>query len=309
MKIAFCFPGQGSQDVGMGRAMAEAVPGGPGGLRRGVRGRRLRRREALLRGFARGADAHRVAAAGARRHLDRLPARGEDARDQARLRDRPLGRRVLGARRRAARSAPARLSRSCGSGARRWPRPRARRPGAMAAVLGLDDAVVEELCLAIEGVWPANYNCPGQVVVSGENAAVDRLLEEAAARGARKTREAAGERRLPQPARRPRGRAAQADAHEGLLAEPVAAVHVHGDRASRGRAAHGRTCSSSSSRRPVKLTQAVRGLVKDGVGMFVEIGPGQVLSGLLRRCDRSLRTVSVDDPESLRKLQEQLSAA
>ena len=59
-------------------------------------------------------------------------------------------------------------------------------PGAMAAVLGLDDAVVEELCLSIDGVWPANYNCPGQVVVSGENAAVDRLIE-AAARGARKT--------------------------------------------------------------------------------------------------------------------------
>ena len=50
-------------------------------------------------------------------------------------------------------------------------------------------------------------------------------------------------------------------------------------------------------------------LVRDGVGTFVEIGPGQVLSGLLRRCDRSLRTISVGDPESLRKLQEQVSAA
>ena len=56
-------------------------------------------------------------------------------------------------------------------------------PGAMAAVLGLDDAVVEELCSSIDGVWPANYNCPGQVVVSGENAAVDRLIEEAAGAG------------------------------------------------------------------------------------------------------------------------------
>jgi [acyl-carrier-protein] S-malonyltransferase len=53
----------------------------------------------------------------------------------------------------------------------------------------------------------------------------------------------------------------------------------------------------------------VRGLVQQGAGMFVEIGPGQVLSGLIRRCDRSLRTISVGDPESLRKLQETLSAA
>jgi [acyl-carrier-protein] S-malonyltransferase len=60
---------------------------------------------------------------------------------------------------------------------------------------------------------------------------------------------------------------------------------------------------------PVRFTQAVRALVKDGVDVFVEIGPGQVLSGLLRRCDRSLRTVSVGDPESLRKLDETLSAA
>jgi [acyl-carrier-protein] S-malonyltransferase len=60
---------------------------------------------------------------------------------------------------------------------------------------------------------------------------------------------------------------------------------------------------------PVRFTQAVRGLVKDGVEIFVEIGPGQVLSGLLRRCDRSLRTISVGDPEALRKLREKLSAA
>jgi len=60
---------------------------------------------------------------------------------------------------------------------------------------------------------------------------------------------------------------------------------------------------------PVRFTQAVRGLVKDGVETFVEIGPGQVLSGLLRRCDRSLRTISVGDPVSLQKLQERLSAA
>jgi [acyl-carrier-protein] S-malonyltransferase len=59
----------------------------------------------------------------------------------------------------------------------------------------------------------------------------------------------------------------------------------------------------------VRFTQAVRGLVRDGVEVFVEIGPGQVLSGLLRRCDRSLRTISVGDPESLARLEETLSAA
>src|SRR5918992_5766197 len=60
-------------------------------------------------------------------------------------------------------------------------------PGAMAAVLGLEDALVEELCAEIEGVWPANYNCPGQLVVSGEEGAVDKLISKAAALGARRT--------------------------------------------------------------------------------------------------------------------------
>ena len=61
------------------------------------------------------------------------------------------------------------------------------RPGSMAAILGLDDEVVERLCRKILGVWPANYNCPGQIVVSGENDAVDELCAKAAEEGARRT--------------------------------------------------------------------------------------------------------------------------
>jgi len=182
------------------------------------------------------------------------------------------------------------------------------RPGAMAAVLGLEDAVVEELCAAIENVWPANYNCPGQVVVSGEHAAVDRLIKAASERGARRTVKLrvsgafhsplvarAAERLRPAiervPWRNPsppfmstvsaRFEAAQRLA--SLLVEQVTG--------------------------PVKFTQAVRGLVEDGVGLFVEIGPGHVLSGLLRRCDRSLKTISVSTPEDLQKLEETLSTA
>lgn len=181
-------------------------------------------------------------------------------------------------------------------------------PGAMAAVLGLPDDVVEEMCATIDGVWPANYNCPGQVVVSGSDASVERLLEEATSRGARKTVklrvsgafhsplvERAAERlrpviervswRDPVPPFMSTVSAKIEDAHRiaGLLVEQVTG--------------------------PVCWTQAVAGLMREGVGVFVEIGPGQVLSGLLRRCDRSLKTISVGDPESLRKLEETLSAA
>jgi [acyl-carrier-protein] S-malonyltransferase len=60
------------------------------------------------------------------------------------------------------------------------------KPGAMAAILGLDDEVVESLCRKILGVWPANYNCPGQIVVSGEHLAVDECIELAQDMGARR---------------------------------------------------------------------------------------------------------------------------
>jgi [acyl-carrier-protein] S-malonyltransferase len=181
-------------------------------------------------------------------------------------------------------------------------------PGAMAAVLGLEDAVVEELCLTIEGVWPANYNCPGQIVVSGENAAVDRLIEEAAARGARKTVKlrVSGAFHSPLVARAAeRLRPALSKASWREPAPPfMSTVSARIEDAQRIG-----SLLVDQLTGPVRFTQAVRGLVKDGVEMFVEIGPGQVLSGLLRRCDRSLRTISVGDPETLRKLREKLSAA
>jgi [acyl-carrier-protein] S-malonyltransferase len=182
------------------------------------------------------------------------------------------------------------------------------KPGAMAAVLGLDDAVIEDLCMAIEGVWVANYNCPGQVVVSGENAAVDRLIAEAAARGARKAVKLriSGAFHSPLVARaaeRLKPALAKATWHNPSppFMSTVTAKIEDAQRIG--------TLLVEQLTAPVRFTQAVRGLVKDGAGMFVEIGPGQVLSGLLRRCDRSLRTISVSDPESLRKLRDTLSAA
>jgi [acyl-carrier-protein] S-malonyltransferase len=178
----------------------------------------------------------------------------------------------------------------------------------MAAVLGLPDAVVEELCSFIEGVWPANYNCPGQVVVSGLKSAVERLIEAAEARGARKavTLRVSGAFHSPLVAR-------AADRLRPMLEragwrEPatpfMSTVTAKLEDAQRLAAVLVEQLTA-----PVRFTQAVGGLVKDGADLFVEIGPGQVLSGLLRRCDRSLKIVSVSDPDSLRKLEETLSAA
>ena len=95
-------------------------------------------------------------------------------------RRRPLGRRVRGARGGRVARDRRRRSGSCASAGLAMAEAARQRPGAMAAILGLADEVVEKLCRRIVGVWPANYNCPGQIVVSGEHEAVEECCAEAA---------------------------------------------------------------------------------------------------------------------------------
>jgi [acyl-carrier-protein] S-malonyltransferase len=180
-------------------------------------------------------------------------------------------------------------------------------PGAMAAVIGMEDAEVEALCGEIGGVWPANYNCPGQLVVSGETAAVDRLVEEAPARGARKVVKlrVTGAFHSPLVASAADGlrpaveRAEWREPEIPFMSTVTAALEP---------AATLPQILLDQLTAPVRFTQAVAALVADGVQTFVEVGPGQVLSGLVRRCDRSVRTLSVGDPEGVAKLQEAASA-
>jgi [acyl-carrier-protein] S-malonyltransferase len=307
VKVAFCFPGQGSQDVGMGRAFAEALP----------QARAVYEEASEAAGF----DVARVCFEGPIEELTRTEVQQPAlvatslaclrAVEGAGLRpDYVIGHSVgeysalVAAGVVTAREAVA-LVRERGEAMAEAARTH---PGAMAAVLGLDDAVVEALCAGIENVWPANYNCPGQIVVSGETAAVDRLLSLADERGARRTVKlrVSGAFHSPLAAR-----AAE------RLRPALEAVRFHEPAPPFMSTVTARIESAQRLVQvlleqltgPVRFTHAVRALVKEGVGIFVEIGPGQVLSGLLRRCDRSLTTISVGDPDSLRRLEETLSAA
>jgi [acyl-carrier-protein] S-malonyltransferase len=137
-----------------------------------------------------------------------------------------------------------------------------RNPGSMAAILGLADEVVEGLCRRILGVWPANYNCPGQIVVSGETLAVDECIELAQSHGARRA----------------------------VKLKVSGAFH-------------------SQLTAPVRFTQSATELMRGGVRTFVEVGPGDVLSGLVRRIDRSVKAVSINSIKELDRLPELLSEA
>jgi [acyl-carrier-protein] S-malonyltransferase len=172
------------------------------------------------------------------------------------------------------------------------------RPGSMAAILGLADEVVETLCRKIVGVWPANYNCPGQIVVSGEDPAVDECCSEAELHGAKRAIKlrVSGAFHSPLVARAAdRLRPAIDKVH---FADPRAAF-MSTVTAKLEDAQRYRTLLVDQLTAPVKFTQAARELIGQGVTTFVEVGPGNVLSGLLKRIDRNVKTISVNDLKSL----------
>ncbi len=182
----------------------------------------------------------------------------------------------------------------------------ARHPGSMAAILGLADEVVEGLCRRILGVWPANYNCPGQIVVSGENEAVDECIERAQRQGARRVVKlrVSGAFHSPLVARaadrlRP--------AVERVRFQEPAAPFMSTVTARVESAQRIGPLLVDQLTAPVRFTQSASELIRNGVRTFVEVGPGNVLSGLVKRIDRSVKAVSVNSLETLERLPELLA--
>jgi [acyl-carrier-protein] S-malonyltransferase len=179
------------------------------------------------------------------------------------------------------------------------------RPGSMAAILGLADEVVESLCRKIIGVWPANYNCPGQIVVSGEADAVDECCEQAEQEGAKRAirLRVSGAFHSPLVARAADRLRPAIDRVDFKVprAAFMSTVTARIEEAQRYR-----TLLLDQLTAPVKFTQAARELIGQGVTTFVEVGPGNVLSGLLRRIDRSVKTVSVNNLKTLDELADEL---
>lgn len=181
--------------------------------------------------------------------------------------------------------------------------------GAMAAILGLDAAGVARACEeAAEGqvVTPANLNAPGQIVIAGHAAAVERASARAKALGAR--------RAVPLPVSAPFHCALMKPAEERLAPElraldvqdpriPVVA-NVDADPKRTGAAAVEALIRQVSA--PVQWESVVTRLVQDGARTFVELGPGTVLAGLIKKIDRSVTVVSVEDPMGVKALEDAL---
>ena len=175
--------------------------------------------------------------------------------------------------------------------------------GLMAAILGLDDEAIESVCDGVEGVvQPANYNAPGQVVISGEREAVQLAIEASKARGARRAMplpvSVPAHSMLMVPAAQVLGEALEATE----LKAPTIPVLHNVDALS---AVDLADCSRKLVRQvaePVRFVDCVRAMQAKGATRLIECGPGGVLGGLVRRIDKGLDMLSCGNLESFEKV-------
>ena len=204
----------------------------------------------------------------------------------ARRRRRPLGRRVRGARLRRRDGRRRTRSASCASAGSRWRRRRGSAPARWPRSSVSRTSSSRRSAGRSSGVWPANYNCPGQIVISGENDAVEECCAEAESLGARRAIKLKVSGAFHSPlVGRARDRLKPA-IDRIRFSDPVAPF-MSTVTAKIEPAQRLASLLVDQLTAPVRFTQAARELVRDGVTTFVEIGPGNVLSGLVKRIDRT----------------------
>ena len=163
------------------------------------------------------------------------------------------------------------------------------KPSTMAAVLGLEDAVVESVCTSIdEVVVAANYNCPGQLVISGEVSAVEKACEIFKEKGARRALllpvGGAFHSPMMEPAREELAAAIKAT----TFSNPICPIYQNAAVNAVVNPAEIQKNLIAQLTAPVRWTQSIQQMIADGGTEFIEVGPGKVLQGLLRKIDRSV---------------------
>ncbi|WP_281980755.1 ACP S-malonyltransferase [Tenacibaculum mesophilum] len=162
-------------------------------------------------------------------------------------------------------------------------------PSTMAAVLGLEDAVVEEVCASIDGVVvAANYNCPGQLVISGEIEAVEKACEVLKEKGAKRALLLPVGGAFHSPMMEPAREELAAAIEETTFNEPMCPVYQNVVAKAVTNPAEIKENLIAQLTAPVRWTQCVQAMIADGGTEFVEVGPGKVLQGLMRKIDRSV---------------------
>jgi [acyl-carrier-protein] S-malonyltransferase len=168
-------------------------------------------------------------------------------------------------------------------------------PSTMAAIVGLDDNIVEEVCASVdEVVVPANYNCPGQLVISGSFAGIDKACELLTSRGAKRALKLTVGGAFHSPLMEPAREELAAAIESTTFSKPVCPVYqnVNAQATSDPEVIKQNLIAQLTA--PVRWTQTVQNMIDGGATSFTEIGPGTVLQGLVKKVDRNMVTSGIN---------------
>lgn len=168
-------------------------------------------------------------------------------------------------------------------------------PSTMAAVLGLEDQVVEDVCFGVDGVVvAANYNCPGQLVISGETSAVEKACELLKEKGAKRALLLPVGGGFHSPMMEPAREELAIAIENTTFNAPICPVYQNVVAQAVTSPEEIKKNLMKQLTAPVRWTQSIQQMIADGATEFIEIGPGKVLQGLMRKIDRSVTASSIN---------------
>lgn len=161
-------------------------------------------------------------------------------------------------------------------------------PSTMAAILGMEDAVVEEVCSSINDVVvPANYNSPGQLVISGSISGIDKAITELQSRGAKRALKLVVGGAFHSPLMEPARVELAAAIEKTNITTPICPIYQNVTALPETNPENIKANLMAQLTAPVRWTQTVQNMLKDNASSFTEVGPGQVLQGLIKKIDRN----------------------
>ena len=161
-------------------------------------------------------------------------------------------------------------------------------PSTMAAIIGMEDAVIEQVCAEIDGIVPANYNCPGQLVISGTNEGIDKAIAKFTEMGAKRALKLSVSGGFHSPMMEPARAELEKAINEVSFSKPVCPVYQNVTASPVTDPAEIKKNLVAQLTSPVRWTQTMQNMIANGLTEIVEVGPGAVLQGLMRKINRDI---------------------
>ena len=161
-------------------------------------------------------------------------------------------------------------------------------PSTMAAIIGMEDAVIEQVCTEIDGIVPANYNCPGQLVISGTNEGIDKAIAKFTEMGAKRALKLSVSGGFHSPMMEPARAELEKAINEVSFSKPVCPVYQNVTASPVTDPAEIKKNLVAQLTSPVRWTQTMQNMIANGLTEIVEVGPGAVLQGLMRKINRDI---------------------